>query len=215
MREPRDRREVYDRLIEVGADAARRGLVSASGGNLSARIPGGETFVVTGTGTWLDHLEPDDFCEIDLTTGVVVDGNHAPSSEFKLHLRTYQVRLDIRSIVHLHPQTAVLVDALGYEIRPLTLDQASYLRKINRIDFFPNASDELADAAAEASRDSNAIVMANHGCSCLGDSVPMAYRRALNLEDAAQASYRAILAGQPGLCFPPQHVPPLHGFAVV
>ena len=41
---------LIDELIEVGRDAARRGLVLASAGNLSARLPGGESFVVMHNG---------------------------------------------------------------------------------------------------------------------------------------------------------------------
>jgi di/tricarboxylate transporter len=37
-----------------------RGLVLASGGNLSARLPGSDELVVTTSGTWLDRLEAGD-----------------------------------------------------------------------------------------------------------------------------------------------------------
>jgi ribulose-5-phosphate 4-epimerase/fuculose-1-phosphate aldolase len=40
--------EVIDQLVEVGRSAVARGLVLASGGNLSARLPGGTEFAVTG-----------------------------------------------------------------------------------------------------------------------------------------------------------------------
>ena len=37
--------------------------------------------------------------------------------------------------------------------------------------FFPNGSDELADAAAEQARDHDCVVLAHHGCSTLGAGV--------------------------------------------
>ena len=40
MRPPRTRDEAIDQLVEVGRSAVERGLVLASGGNLSARLPG-------------------------------------------------------------------------------------------------------------------------------------------------------------------------------
>ena len=67
----------------------------------------------------------------------------------------------------------------------LTLDHATYLRRVERVPYFPNGSDELADASAEASRECDVIVLAHHGCSTLGATVEMAWRRALNLEEAA------------------------------
>ena len=60
MRAPTTREEAVDQLVEVGRLAVERGLVLASGGNLSARLPGETEFVVTAAGTWLDRLTPAD-----------------------------------------------------------------------------------------------------------------------------------------------------------
>src|SRR6478752_5640040 len=51
-------RDLTDQLAEVGRAAVGRGLVVASGGNLSARCPDRDAFVVTGAGTWLDRRPP-------------------------------------------------------------------------------------------------------------------------------------------------------------
>ncbi len=192
---------LVEQLADIGRNAVGRGLVLASGGNLSARIPDRAAFVVTAAGTWLDRLVSADFTVIDLS-GRVVDGNPVPSSEWKLHQRTYRVRPDVNAVIHLHPQMAVVLDALGHPIRLLTLDHAFYVRKVNRIPFLPNGSDELADAAAEASRDCDAIILAHHGCSTLGDTIAMAYRRALNLEEAAQNTFRCLQLGDTETTFP-------------
>ena len=143
--------DLADQLADVGRAAVGRGLVVASGGNLSARCPDRDAFLVTGAGTWLDRLTRDDLALVGLD-GSPLEGPE-PSSEWRLHRATYRVRPDVHAVVHLHPQTAVVLDALGYPVRLLTLDHATYLRRIERIPYFPNGSDELADASAEASRD--------------------------------------------------------------
>jgi L-fuculose-phosphate aldolase len=193
--------ELIDQLVEVGRSAVERGLVLASGGNLSARLPGAAEFVVTAAGTWLDRLTPADFSVVSLD-GDVVGGAERPSTEWKLHQRTYRARTDVTAIVHLHPQHAVLVDALGHPIRLLSLDHATYVRSVGTVPYFPNGSDELADAAAEQSREHDCIVLSHHGCSALGEDVGMAYRRALNLEEAAIATYRLLLLGDTTTAFP-------------
>lgn len=198
--------ELLEQLIEVGRLSDERGLISASGGNVSGRLAGSSNFYITGTGTWLGSLRPEDFTIMNLD-GEIVGGAPTPSSEYKVHLFTYRARTDVNSIVHLHPQTTVLVDALGENIRPLTLDQASYLRTIERIGFYPNGSDELGEHAANAAAHSNIIVMAHHGCSSLGDTVGMAYRRALNLEDAARVTYQALAVGRADTQFPDEFLP--------
>ena len=80
MKAPTTRDEAIGQLVEVGRSAVERGLVLASGGNLSARLPGdGTEFLVTGAGTWLDRLTPADFSVVTLT-GDVIGGAARPSS---------------------------------------------------------------------------------------------------------------------------------------
>jgi L-fuculose-phosphate aldolase len=204
--------ELCTMLAEVGAHAVRSGLVLASGGNLSARLPGSDRFVVTAAGTWLDRLAPGDFSRLSCSDGNVLGGAATPSTEWKLHWRTYQARPDVNAIVHLHPQHAVLVDALGEEIRLLTLDHANYVRSVGRVPYHPNGSDELADAAASEAAVHNTMVLTHHGCSALGEDIGMAYRRAMNLEEAAVATYRLLVLGNRALRFPPEHLADLdHG----
>ncbi len=196
-------------LVDVGRDAARRGLVLASAGNLSARIPGQDAFIVTGAGSWFDRLAPADFSVVEFD-GTVIDGGPTPSSEWRLHARTYQVRPDINCVVHLHPLATVVLDACGVPLRLITLDHAYYLGTVGRVPYNPNGSDELADTSADASRDCNAIILAYHGCSALGDTIAMAYRRALYLEEAARATMMATGIGNTGATFPPEALRDLH-----
>jgi L-fuculose-phosphate aldolase len=195
------RDDLAAQLIDAGKQLVERGLVQASGGNLSARLPGTDRFLVTGSGTWLDRLAPGDFCEVTLE-GEQVGGDRRPSVEWKLHQRTYVVRPDVASVVHLHPQHVLLVDMLGAPIRFTTLDHQFYVGSVGRVPFHPAGSQEIADAAALAALDHDAVVLANHGCSALGDTVSMALRRALNLEEAATMTYRLLLVGDTTSDFP-------------
>jgi len=189
-------------MSRLGAQAVALGLVLASGGNLSAREPGTDRFAVTGKGTFLDRLEPADFVRMDLQGSVL--GAGTPSSEWKLHQRTYLQRPDVNAIVHLHPEHTVLLDALGKPIRLLTLDHVAYVGKINCIPFYPNGSDELADAAAAAADGCDCVVLAHHGCSTVAGTVTDAFRKALNLESAAKATYRMLLLSDTTTEFPPE-----------
>jgi L-fuculose-phosphate aldolase len=201
---------LVDQLADVGRSAVERGLVVASGGNLSARLPGPDAYLVTASGTWLDRLRAEDFTVMGLD-GTVLDGNPRPSTEWRLHSRTYEVRPDANAIVHLHPQTAVVLDALGHPIRLLTLDDMTYLREIRRIPFLPNGSDELADAAAAASIGCDVVIMANHGCSTIGETIEMAHRRALVLDLAAQNTALCLQLGDRDTAFPTGATLRVHG----
>jgi L-fuculose-phosphate aldolase len=127
----------------------------------------------------------------------------------------------VNAVVHLHPQTAILLDALGESVRLVTSDHAYYVRRVARVPFYPPGSNELAGAAAAAVADgTNCVILAHHGCSALGPDVPMAYRRASNLDEAAQLTYNALLltGGLPGRPIPgcPWEPPEIsqQGFAV-
>ncbi|MEI2779502.1 MAG: class II aldolase/adducin family protein [Tetrasphaera sp.] len=190
-------------LIEAGERVVRAGLVQASGGNLSARLPGTDRFVVTKRGTWLDALAEADFVAGSVAEGMGADERQA-SIEWKLHQATYAARPDIGAIVHLHPQHVLLVTALEEPVRFVTLDHQFYVGRAARVPFYPAGSTQLARAAAEAARGCDAVILDHHGCSTLGDTVAMALRRALNLEEAAQMSYRLLLAGNRDAGFPAQ-----------
>lgn len=196
-----ERTTLIDQLLDAGRHLVTRGLVQASGGNMSVRLPGTDHFLVTGSGTWLDRLTADDLVELTLH-GERVSGAQRPSVEWKLHQRTYAVRPDVQAAIHLHPQHVLLVDMLGAPIRFTTLDHQFYLGSAGRVPFHPAGSQEIADAAADAARDHDAVVMAHHGCSTLGDTVSMALRRALNLEEAAAMTYRLLMAGDTTTDFP-------------
>ncbi|GAA2088015.1 class II aldolase/adducin family protein [Brevibacterium salitolerans] len=211
--------EVFSALAEVGRSAVARGLALASGGNLSARLPGDAgTFVITAAGSHLDELGPEQFCTMTLAGETAAapcspdaSGNQVrPSSEWKLHQRIYSVRPDVNAVVHVHPQYAVLLDALGHEVRMMTLDHAAYVRSVGTVAYHPNGSDALAEEAAAVAAQHNCLILSHHGCAALGESIEMAHRRALNLEEAAAASYRALLLGDTETAFPAEALADLH-----
>jgi L-fuculose-phosphate aldolase len=102
-------------------------------------------------------------------------------------------------VLHLHPQTAVLLDALDEPIRLITTDHAFYLRRIARTAFHQPGSAELASAAARAAADgTNCVLLARHGCSVLADTIELAHKRALYLEEAARLTFSAVAAGVAG-----------------
>ncbi|MGA8113095.1 MAG: class II aldolase/adducin family protein [Actinocatenispora sp.] len=194
-------------LIDCGRAAVRAGLVRGSGGNLSARVAGTDTAWVTASGTWLDELTPDGLSLVDLATGAVVAGNPRPTSELALHLATYRARPDATVLIHLHPQISVLLDALGERIRLVTIDHAYYLREVRSTPFRQSGTQELADIGADAMRDGcNCVMLGHHGCSVIADSMELALKRALNLEEAATATYRALTLGRPVPECPPEYL---------
>ena len=195
--------DLRDQLAHVGYDVVQAGLVCGSGGNLSARIPDEDACWVTGKGAWLDRLSRTTFASVRVSdgspaaVGALPPPRVEPTSELPLHLALYRARPDVHAVIHLHPQTALLLDALGERIRIVTTDHAYYLRRVSTVPFRMPGSPELAAlTAAMAADGTDCLVLSQHGCVVMADSVELAHKRARNLEEAATLTYRALAVGR-------------------
>jgi ribulose-5-phosphate 4-epimerase/fuculose-1-phosphate aldolase len=195
--------DLRDQLAHVGYDVVQAGLVCGSGGNLSARIPDEDACWVTAAGTWLDRLSRNTFATVCVSdgsaasVGTLPSSRVAPTTEIALHLALYRARPDVNAVIHLHPQTALLLDALGEHIRIVTTDHAFYLRRVSTVPFrLPGSSEVAALTAAMAADGTDCLVLSQHGCVVMADSVELAHKRARNLEEAAMLTYRALAAGR-------------------
>jgi ribulose-5-phosphate 4-epimerase/fuculose-1-phosphate aldolase len=195
--------DLRDQLAHVGYDVVQAGLVCGSGGNLSARIPDEDACWVTATGAWLDRLSRTTFATVCISdgspaaVGAVPPSRVEPTSELALHLALYRARPDVNAVIHLHPQTALLLDALGEHIRIVTTDHAYYLRRVSTVPFrLPGRPEVAALTAAMAADGTDCLVLSQHGCVVMADTVELAHKRARNLEEAAMLTYRALAAGR-------------------
>jgi L-fuculose-phosphate aldolase len=199
--------ELAEELAAVGRRVVAAGLVIGSGGNLSARPPDGEVAIVTATGTWLDRLGPADFSAVRIADGALVGGHPVPSVEVALHLESYRARPDVNAVVHLHPQLSVLLAALGHPIRLITTDHVYYVREVRVAPYRHSGTQELALVATGliADRTCNCVILAHHGCSVVAETIELAHKRAANLEEAARATYNALLLGDTATVCPPEY----------
>ena len=195
--------DLRDQLAHVGYDVVRAGLVCGSGGNLSARIPDEDACWVTASGSWLDRLNRPSFTPVRIsdgspaTIGTLPVAHAGPTSELALHLALYRARPDVNAVIHLHPQTTLLLDALSEQVRLVTTDHAFYLRRVSTVPFrLPGSTELAALTAAMAADGTDCFVLSQHGSVVLADSVELAHKRARNLDEAATLTYRALAAGR-------------------
>ena len=163
-------------LIVAARSILSDGLVRGTQGNLSVRGEDGQV-VITPSGMAYDALEPHDLVVLDLN-GEVVDGEHAPSSERRVHLSIYGAREDVRAIVHTHSTRAVRWSDLG---EPLPFDDGA----IPTAAYALTGTDELASNAVGALGDAPAVLLAGHGVVAVGASIEEARAVAERIEEAA------------------------------
>ncbi len=194
-RQPQDASAACATLASACRRLAACGLVPGSAGNLSARI--GDTIAVTPTGAELERLDPDDVTLVS-TTGEVIEGRLAPTSELDLHLAVYSgFGSAVGAVVHTHAPYATALACVLDElpcVHYAMLDLGGAVRVAPYRTFGTRA---LADVTVEALRDRSAALMSNHGTIAFGKDVTQAVRRTELLEWACTLYMRAAMLGTP------------------
>jgi len=179
-------------LCQIGERLYRKNLIAGCGGNLSFRQTDG-TVVITPSGVAKGFLVPGDLLTVDLE-GHILSGSAKPSSEMRLHLETYRQRPDVGAIVHAHPPVSTAYTLLG---RPfpdnIHTEGRGVLGTVGTVPYISPASDALANACADALKEMNVILMANHGAVTVGCDLLQAYNRMETLEATAIIYRDALL----------------------
>lgn len=193
--------EVKSEIIRVMKVLYSRGLVSALGGNVSARIPGAEEIWITPSGVFKGDLKPEDLVKITLD-GDVVEGFLRPSVEWPMHTAIYRRRPDVNAVIHAHNPIATGLALAGKPIQPITVESVVTLRSVPVVPFAYPGTDELAKLVAEKVGGVRALILQNHGVVGLGYNLVEAEAIVETLEEVALTQLVAILAaggGEPPL----------------
>lgn len=180
-------------LIEEFVRQAHRmgdaGLTICSSGNLSWRLEdGGDTALVSGTGSWVPQLRADQVSEVRISTGEVLNGVK-PSMESTFHLGVMRERPDVNVVFHFQSPYATAVACM--ENRPTNFNVTAEIplhvgREIPAIPYYRPGSPELAKAVIEAMRDHNSIFLLKHGQVVCGKDFNQAFERAMFFEMACR-----------------------------
>jgi L-fuculose-phosphate aldolase len=171
------------------------GLAPGTSGNVSVRTPTG--FLVTPTGIPYGELQPDDMVAVD-ANGHARPGQRAPSSEWQLHRDLLATRQDVQAIVHTHSAYATTIACLRRPIPAIHYMIAlAGVAEIPCADYATYGSTELAANVARALEHGRATLMANHGLTCVGDTLAAALRLAAEIETLAGHYWRALQVGDP------------------
>jgi L-ribulose-5-phosphate 4-epimerase len=160
------------------------GLLTATGGNISARSGDGETIWITPSQMYKGGLTEADLVRIDRSC-TVVEGARVPSVEWQMHWAAYEARPDSSGAVHTHAPVATAFGICNQAFPPINTD-AIFLRDTVTVPWFMPGSKELADAVGEALQKSRGAILRNHGLMTVGPSLRKAATRAMMLEETAK-----------------------------
>ena len=183
--------EVSRVLIEVCRAIYQRGLVSASGGNVSVRVGGG-LFLITRSGSSFRDLTERDLLVLN-SDGVVVEGVGKPSTETPVHLALYRVRGDVGSIIHAHPPYSTGFAVLGKPVPCVTVQALELLGEVKVVGFEHPGSDALTRRCVDVFKDVSVrcALLERHGVLVVGRDIWDAYNNLDLLEETAKIAYLA------------------------
>lgn len=173
----------------------RRGLVTGTVGNVSARY--GDGMLITPTRRDYRRLRPTEIVELSLDGTRSADCRTEPSIEWRLHAAIYDARPDVRAIVHTHSPYAM---ARSFDPAPIIVqtEEGVYLG-LDEIDvalWHPAGSVALAREAVMRLGSRHAVLLARHGALGTGHTPDAALEICAAVEH--QALIECVLSGPSG-----------------
>lgn len=162
-------------FIQTGKLIGKNGLAIGSGGNNSIKVPGG--MLITATGSVLSDLKPDEIVFVLNVTNdaVYYIGLKKPSSEALIHWFIYQNRLDIKAIAHVNVGQK---DSKKIQISPKELPYGTVI---------------LAKKTASILKNTDIMMMNNHGIVAVANTLLEATNLAINTADKNKINFKTTI----------------------
>ncbi|RKN47778.1 L-ribulose-5-phosphate 4-epimerase [Micromonospora endolithica] len=191
--------EVRATVARLHGELTRYGLVAWTAGNISARVPGQDLMVIKPSGVDYDDLSARTMVVCDLD-GVLVQGDHAPSSDTAAHAYVYREMPQVGGVVHTHSTYATAWAACGESIPcHLTAQADEFGGEIPVGPFALIGGDDIGKGivATLTGHRSPAVLMRNHGVFTVGRDARAAVKAAVMCEDVARTAHLARVLGRP------------------
>lgn len=170
-----------------------RGLVGATEGNLSARLPDG-SILCTPSGVSKGRLKPELLVVLDSDGRPVAGGK--PSSEILLHLRALACRPDCHAVVHAHPPVATAFAVAGRSIPDDVLPEAMIvLGPVVSVPFALAGTEAVPNSIEPFLPHHKTFLLGHHGAATLGRDLEDAAHRMETLERIAVVLLHAEALG--------------------
>lgn len=184
-----------DEIMRTMERIYRYRMTTTSGGNLSIRDDSGSVWITPARVDKGSLTRNDIICAKPDGT---LEGPHPASSEFPFHRAIYEVRRDIRAVVHAHPVALVAFSICRQTPDTRLFHQAHSV--CGKTGFAPYAlpgSEQLGASIAEAFRNGcDSVILENHGVVVGGQSLSQAFQRFEAFEFAAKTVIKGRQLGR-------------------
>jgi L-fuculose-phosphate aldolase len=190
-------------VVDAATAIVRSGIMTKSNhGNLSLRVPGSDTFLLTAGGSLAD-MKPENIALFRLD-GSLVEGTVTPvgAEIIDMHAVVYRNRPECGSVVHTHSPFAtgfaVASQAIPLAYEPLA--RFDMTAGVPVAAYGPRGSQQSVDNIAvvlKAYEGIRALLLENHGVLAFGESVEAAVRANMVVEESAEIILNAYKLGAP------------------
>ena len=144
-------------------------------------------------------MTPEFICKVD-GKGNVIQANPGfkPSSEIKMHMRVYEKRPDVGSVVHAHPIYATSFAIAGIPLtQPIMPEAVIALGCVPIAEYGTPSTMEIPDNLEKYLPYFDAVLLENHGALTWSTDLNAAYMKMESVEFYAQLLYQTKLLGGP------------------
>ncbi|HET7037459.1 MAG TPA: class II aldolase/adducin family protein [Thermomicrobiaceae bacterium] len=181
---------VKQSIINASRQLVQSGVLSRSQhGNISARLPDGDHFVLTGGGT-LEALSAGDLAVLDLQ-GNVVEGYMSPMSAeiIQMHAAVYRKRDDVGSVIHTHSPYVTAFAIAGKEIPTAyeAMVRFDFTEPVPVAKYGPRGSEKSINNIVDVvGPNTKAVLLENHGLLAFDSDIEKTVRGIMVLEESAE-----------------------------
>jgi L-fuculose-phosphate aldolase len=161
-------------ICEIGRRIYQKGFAAANDGNISYRV-GENEILCTPTGVCKGFLKPEDLCTVDMQ-GNQLAGQKKRTSEIMLHIAIMKERPEVKSVVHCHPPHATAFGIAREPIPQCVLPEVEiFLGDVPITQYAIPGGQEFASTILPFVKQTNVIILANHGTVSYGETPERAY----------------------------------------
>ena len=190
-----DTQDLLHALLEACRRLHAGGLLAASDGNLSVRLPDGR-IAMTPSGVPKARVQLEELAYLALD-GTLLSGR--PSSERAMHLAIYRAVPEAKAVVHAHPPTAIAWSLARPELEELPSDGLpEVILAAGRIPIVPMAipgTEAMGSSLLPFLPEHRLMILARHGGLCWGESMDEAVGGLERLEQVAEILWKAETLG--------------------
>jgi ribulose-5-phosphate 4-epimerase/fuculose-1-phosphate aldolase len=182
------------------------GLTHEALGHVSLRVSGTDRMLIKAKGpdeVGLRYATLRDVIDVDFDANAICpQAGLRPPSESYIHTWLYKLNPTVRSVIHIHPEHAVLLSICGIDLKPIYGAYGLSSRiAVSGVPVYQRSgtvsSDVLGREFAEFMGKHDVAMMRGHGVTVTGTSVEDATVRAIALCQLASMTYKAHLLRGP------------------